>query len=84
MRRMIWRAADDGYARRVAIEALDYLFKRISEIARANERATSVKQGGDGDRLVGLALDFALIRIVPACDANEISHVFLPASLLSV
>jgi hypothetical protein len=75
MRRMIGRAADDGDARRVAVEPLYYLFERIGQITRAYERAAAVEQRGDRNGFVRLALNFALIRIVPTCDANEVSHV---------
>jgi hypothetical protein len=47
----------------------------VGQIARPDERAAAVEQSGDRDGFVRFALNFALIRIVPACDANEVSHV---------
>src|SRR5262249_17043491 len=75
MRRVVGRTAYDGDARRVLIEPLDYLFERIGQIARPNERAAAVEQSGDCNGFVRFALNLGLIRIVPSCDANEVSHV---------
>jgi len=60
------------------IEPFDYLFERIDQVARPDERAAAVEQGGDRDGFVRFALDFALIGVVPTRDANEVSHVFEP------
>jgi len=65
VRRVIGRAADDGDARRVLIEPLDYLFQRIGQIARPDERAAAVEQSGDRDGFVRFALNFALITDCP-------------------
>ena len=75
---MIGLTADDRDPWRVLIEPFDYLFERIGEVARPYERAAAVEQGGDRDGFVRFTLDFALIWVVPARDANNVSHVFEP------